>query len=316
MIDVMNIPPIINHFQMVSEVYKQIKQTEIQILCPFCDDATRANASNHGHLYIETEQHVFYCFRCDASGTLLKLLISTEFQDRSIIELLASQIKYNFSKDYYKVKTKKQNIIKIKNNILFHINNFIKNDVNNYIKFQKYIHYRIGEGIDYSNFLINPNYINNELCCSFNNLDNELITDRFINPNYKWRFKLNQNSSGIYFFQNKNFEQYQRIVLTEGPFDCLNLYLYNSLFSDCIFFSISGKKYISVIEKLILEDLLIGCYEINLIFDKDNYAYKSFLYKAKLLVHQLNNDIIIRGWIPVVNNTKDVADYPKVIEVT
>ena len=132
MFDIQNIPSIVNHLQNISQIYKIINQTELQIHCPFCDDSIRPNAQNHGHLYIQTEEHDFYCFRCDSSGTLLKLLISTDFEDKEILKLLASKIKYNFSKDYYSIKTKKIDRQIIKKKIKNYFINIIKNDLNLY----------------------------------------------------------------------------------------------------------------------------------------------------------------------------------------
>lgn len=312
MLDIQNIPPIITHLQTISKIYKVIRKDQISIHCPYCDDAHRPNAASHGHLYIHTSNCVFYCFRCDSSGTLLKLLLTTNFKDESILKSLSNNIKYIFSKDYYSFK-KKHKLFDIKQKIKTEIIKLTQNNIHEYLNFQNYIFQRLGENIDFSDFLICPGKLFNNSCCDFYNLETELIIQRHIKQVGKYRFKLNQKSSGLYYFQEKNFEKHQRIVLTEGPFDLLNLYIYNSDFKDCIFFSVSGKKYINIIERLILEDLLIGNYEINLIFDSDNNRCSNYIYRAKMLCSQLNSDISIRGFMPLIKG--DVGDYPAVIEV-
>ena len=69
----------------------------------------------------------------------------------------------------------------------------------------------------------------------------------------------------------------------------------------------------SIIERLIHEDLFIGSYQINLIFDSDVKNYNAYIYKAQKLVEYLNPDIEIKGYIPILDG--DVGDYPGVIEV-
>ena len=316
MINVNQIPSIVDHLQNISQIYKVINQNQIQILCPFCDDSQRTKAHEHGHLYIQSEDYIFHCFRCEASGTLLKLLISTEFKDYDIIQQLSKNIKYNFGKDYYHsnsiIKPNQRN--KLKENITQGILYTLQNNQKKYYEFKNYLFNRLGNNIDFSDFLIYPGNIQTFNTCDFYNSESELVLQRYISNQSSFRFKINKTSSQLYYFQDKDFEKYQRIVLTEGPFDMLNLYLYNYLFKDCIFFSISGKKYTSIIEKLIYQDLFIGNYQINLIFDSDVKNYFSYIYKARQLVEYLNPDIEVKGYIPLFENS-DVGDYPGVIEV-
>ncbi len=314
MINIIQIPSVVNHLQSVSDVYKIINNEQIQIHCPFCDDAERKNASNHGHLYIQTEECIFHCFRCEASGTLLKLLISTEFKDYEVIQELSNNIQYSFTKDYYNIKTSNNQIDKLRHTIKQKLLYKSQHQPNVYKQFKNYLFYRLGENINYEDFLISPGNLNNTLSCDFYNVESELILQRSTLFNTNFRFKINKTSSQLYYFQSRDFNKYSRIVLTEGPFDLLNLYLYSHVFKDCIFFSISGKKYTSVIEKLIYQDLFIGNYQINLIFDSDVKNHQSFIYKAKLISEYLNPNIEIKGYVPMFKNT-DVGDYPGVIEV-
>ncbi len=310
MFDILNYPQIENHLRNISQIFKMTKSDEIQIHCPFCDDSTRPNHSHHGHLYISTTQAVFNCFRCNSSGTLLKLLIETNFEDQEILQLLSKRIKYNFKKDYFRTKIKK---IDIRKNIDNYILDIIKNNLDFFLYFQQYLFYRLGENIDFKEFLITPDFLYNQPCCNFYNIDGELIISRYIKPISKYRFKLNNKSSGLYFFQEPDFDKYTDIVLAEGPFDILNLYLYNYQFRNSIFYSISGKKYLSTIERLIFQDLLIGEYNFHLIFDKDNFSFKKILYHSKKLCENLNENIKVQGYQPLIG--KDTGDYPAVLEV-
>jgi len=180
--------------------------------------------------------------------------------------------------------------------------------------FKNYIFNRLGQNINFCDFLIYPGKINNNVTCDFYNSESELIIQRYASENNKYRFKINKTSSQLYYFQQKNFEKYNRIVLTEGPFDMLNLYLYNGIFKNCLFFSISGKKFVSVIEKLVCQNMFIGHYQFNLIFDSDVKNHQFFLYKARQLVSFLNPNIEVKGYLPLLKNS-DVGDYPAVIEV-
>jgi fructose-1,6-bisphosphatase len=102
-------------------------------------------------------------------------------------------------------------------------------------------------------------------------------------------------------------------VLTEGPFDMLSLYLYSDEFKDCFFISLNGKKYSSALEWLILEYFLIDHLEVNFVFDNDVTKYRTYLFRAKALAKNYNENVIIRGWKPMIG--KDTGDFPGVVEL-
>lgn len=310
MFDILKIHPIINHLKSISNYYKESGK-EIITYCSYCDDATRIKA-DHGHLYISKDAPVFHCFRCSSSGNLIRLLVDTGFQNDEILNYLAQFIKYKTTKDYYKTKKKTTRLKQIKETI---INKNILFEVNHKEKFkiyQNYLFSRLGQ-IDYSQFLISPSFYNGKVSCTFTNSENEDIVLRLIESDEKFRYHLNPNTSGKYYFQEKNFEKCQRVVMAEGPFDILNLYLYNSEFKNCYFISLNGKKYTSAVEALILEDFLIGDLEIDFVFDADVSNYKTYLYRARLLAKQYNQNVIIKGYKPIAG--KDTGDYPSVLEI-
>jgi hypothetical protein len=311
MFELTKIQQIVDHLHSISKLYKD-QAGEIVIHCPFCDDASRKNALSHGHCYLSKTHPVFHCFRCDSSGTLLRLLIETGFDDSEILSYLNQSLSYKFTKNYY--QQSKKRVIKlnqiyndiIKQNIEFQLNNEKQFEV-----YKQYLKSRLGD-VDFSKFLITPDLFHNKLCCNFINSDNILVVQRIIDNTDQFRYHLNKQSNGLYYFQEKNFEIFNRIVLAEGPFDIIPLYLYNYNFKDCFFMSISGKKYISVLENLLIQDLLIGNFQINLIFDKD-VDYKKYMYRSKSIVTLYNSDIELKGHLPLIK--KDTGEFPATIEI-
>lgn len=320
MFDINKAIPIIQHLKFISPNMFKENSGEIIIHCPFCDDANRPRASNHGHCYLAKNSPVFNCFRCDASGTLIKLLTFTGFDDDESLNYVKSFINYNFSKDYYnfKKKTKKRSILEV-NNIVSNYNlQFADKDIKRYNLFKKYLYTRIGE-VDYSKFLLYPNVVDIDnkkyFGCSFCNSNLELTTTRIINNEFI-RYKDNKCQYG-YFFQELDFNRYKKICLTEGPFDLINLNLYNDIFNenDTFFVAVKGtKKYLSTIEELIHQELLIGEFEINLIFDNDFKYMNSLLRNTKFVTTKYNPKIDIKGWKSIYG-IKDCGLYPIIMEV-
>lgn len=298
-----------NHLKSISPNMFKINNNELIIFCPFCDDSIRHSGKiDHGHCYISLDYPVFNCFRCSASGSLLKLLLSTDYDDNIGIEYLLEFIKYNFIKNKINIKHQKYSSKEI-NNILKdkHVS-FHKKYSKEYDLFLKYIKSRIGK-IDPINFLIFPTMKNNEIGCSFMNYNTQLVTTRWI-TNTKYRYTDEKDS--IYYFQKLDFYNISDIVITEGCFDAINTYLYNRTFSprNSIYISSCGKKYISTIEYLLMNYILIGKYNINIIFDNDCFDYKKFLLTSKKLSELYNPEIKINGWFPIIG--KDVSDFSEI----
>lgn len=316
MYDLKKITPVIRHLQKISPNMYRDMGGEIMVHCYSCDDASRKNASNHGHLYLATNFPVFNCFRCGTSGTIIRLLIETGFNDEEVIKYISSFIRYNFIKNYSrKVSTNLANIDLIYEENIHRIIKFKKENKDQFDIFKKYIQQRLGN-VDYGPFLIYPTYVNdgniNQVSCGFNNVDNEFITARVINKS-KIRYK-NSDQNSLYYFQPKNFEKFNRITIGEGPFDIISLYLYSNTFKDCLFISISGKKYISALEFLITRFMLIGTYEINLIFDTEFKFKEQTIIRCKFLSDKYNENIIIRGFAPL-ESFEDTGDFPQVMEI-
>ncbi len=302
MFNINNYPDVTNYLRSVSGIFKKIGSTEYQMYCPYCGDSTRRSNPSHGHLYLAVNSPVFNCFRCDMSGLLVRLLDDVEYENRSIIDEISSFISVNYVKDH-----SKRIIIRNDNNIVKKIENinnkFKESSSDEYIKLSNYLVSRIGELIDYNKFGI----VFGE-GISFINSNSELISTRYITG--KKRYKIYDNTSGLYFFQSWDFERYKSIVLAEGIFDIINLYLYNRLFRGSLFIAINGKKYISTIERLMSTEITIGNYDIHCIFDKDVKSYGYFLNKSRNIIENINNNINLYGYLPMFTN--DVGDYPVV----
>lgn len=318
MYNIKDYPQIEYHLKNISNIFED-KNSHIVIFCPYCGDATRKQNPNHGHCYISKNLPVYYCHRCDSAGSILKLLIDTNFDDINTINQLKSFIKYNFIKDYLyyqkpKYKSDYYSTLKFIKNKIFSLNQQELKTFNNYVKL------RLGD-INYSKFLIYPNYIKpyqklnyDLLAVCFNNRNNDFIEGRFIEPINNIRYK--RSDKAIYYFQNWNFEDISDIVITEGTFDLLNIYIYNNLFNklSTFYLSMSGKRYLSILEQILYQELLFKKCRINLIFDNDNKYIKPTIWKCKMLIQNINNSIEIIGWTPHYT-FKDAGQYPLLIKV-
>jgi len=318
MFDLNQITPILEHLKQISpNMYRNISQREIMIHCPFCDDGIRKNASKHGHLYISTESPVFNCFRCSSSGTLIALLIQTGFDDREVLDYLSSFIKINFTKDYFRGRSKLNlapRFSHLKESLLKYNLEFKKNYYNHYITYRNYITTRIGD-VNTTDFLLSPSLMNNNiLTCRFTNYIGENVLLRYITKtNNNQRYIVNNNSSNLYYFQN--ISNKNKVTFCEGPFDIISLYLYNDLFKDNTFISINGKNYINVIEKLILTNYLLDELELNVIFDTDYYKKGVKIIKMlKTITTIYSGKIWINAFKPLIGN--DVADFPAVSQIS
>lgn len=316
MFDLEKMPSIIHHLELISKDMFVDKGSHYMFFCPFCDDATRKANPNHGHCYISKSLPVFYCHRCNIAGSILKLLIHTDFEDTEILTYLKSFIKYNFVKDYIYDKPKQlYNKYYLYKTIYQQIKNISQQDITT---FNKYLYQRLGS-FNYINFLLYPTYVkpfkNNNtsvLTVGANNSFNNFISARLINPIGKVRYYTMPNS--WYFFQEFRFNNITDIIITEGFFDLLNIYLYTNYFSNGFYISCSGKNYLSVLESLILQELLIGKYNIHFILDNDNKYYNFLKNKGERLINILNNDLTLTIWKPI-SILNDTGDYPLIEKV-
>jgi hypothetical protein len=286
--------------------------------CCFCDDASRPKSSNHGHLYLSEEFPVFHCFRCGTSGTLVSLLIYTGFDDYEIIKFISQFININFIKDHYKLtKRITQEQQKILRKRIFQLNYEFKSHYRNYYKiFIDYIYNRTGT-YNFLNYLISPKLINQKsLCVNFTNFNGSNVLVNYINDEKK-RYQINkQIQDNYYYFQSEDFES-NSIVICEGPFDIINMDLYSHVFNsyNSVLYSINGKNYYSFIEDLIIRELLIGEYVINIIFDNDFKNKEKYIKRIVYLTKFYNREIQIKAFKPLLQEADDVAEFVALTEI-
>lgn len=313
MYDLTKLPQVLYHLKLVANGMLVDKGSHYMTFCPFCDDMNRKLNPSHGHCYLSKTLPVYYCHRCGSAGSVLKLLIYTDFDDNETLNYLKSFMKYNFVKDYISDKPKVKFDPKLLNsNIVDKIKSM---NIKNLTIFNDYLNDRIG-CVKYSKFLLYPVFISPNqnikqkvLTVGFNNSLNNFVGARLIQPINKIRYKTNPNS--WYFFQEFNFEKINNIIICEGVFDILNVYLYCYEFNyrDSFYMSMSGKNYLSVLEKLIIQELLIGDFHIHFILDSDNKYINFIKYKATKLCTLLNSNICISIWMPI-SPLNDLGDFP------
>ena len=287
-------PEILYFLQSISRVYDD-KNQHIVIHCPYCDDATRdsSNVEKYGHLYISKQLPVFYCHRCSIAGSILSLLRLFKYDNKEKLEKLSSHVKLNFKKSYkLKIINKKiENKSFIKQKIL-------NCSVDHLNLFFEYIKLRLGV-INIGKFYIYPDYINSMQVISFLNYNGQYSLSRYISNKSTIRY---YKGKEFYFFQNiNNLENYDNIIITEGPFDLLNLYIYNK-WQNTLYISINGKNYLNIIEELRYGELFEK--DIHLVFDSDNIK-NSWKY---------NFENVFK-W-KTIENIKDVGEYPKLVSIS
>lgn len=315
MFDLYNHPSIITHLKNISSICRN-RGNETEIFCQYCNDATRKSNPDHGHLYISNDKPVFICFKCNTAGSLIKLLIDTNFLDYETLNYLKSISKYNYINSSFNFK-QNNNQNTLKRNIANKIVEFkSKYNQNTFNVFNRYIIQRLGN-INYQYFNMYPEIINNQIGINFINASSNLVTTRFItNSNYRYK-----HYNNIYYFQNiDTIYKYPNIIFTEGVFDIINLYLYNDQFSnkDTFYISICGKKYISTLRELLYNRLLLTTHNIHFIFDVDNYYNENYkkigmIKYANKLCKFINSNVSVIGYNPTLS--KDTGECPIIEEV-
>lgn len=285
MFDIFLYPEIINFIKSYSFIFKtNSSKTWIQILCPYCNDRYRKKTITHGHFYISRFYNFCKCFRCEARTTINDFLIDINYP-YTIPDLFKVKVKY--IKDEYTIKNNE-----------YDLTSKIKNITKDQFKiFKSYVMFRLGI-VDYLFFKIYPIIINNNLAVGFDNYYNNFVTARFINPINNFRYY--KEKSEYYFFQEPM--KYNNIVLTEGIFDCINIYKYCTLFDrkNTFYIAINGNNYSNCIYDIIRNYYMIGDYTFNIILDKDvNFKIK--------LNNKLNPNIIYNQFKP--KYSKDFSEF-------
>ncbi len=302
------LPTIIIENLKNQSIYYKETNSQLVIKCPFCGDSEK---TNHVHLYINKEisktfGYSYHCFKCDESGSLLKLLshlnilhildkdslieISKKYNEQNNFDTYShyyfnNKVVYNNPKLEY-VKSRLKNINKVLLNLLVtDFSNIPDRFFNN--AFQKDILQK-----NYIGFLtMNKNKI---ICRRINN-----------NQNFQRYFVLKLNDVEDFFvyvedLNNLKLLQKNKIIFGEGIFTVLNGYrqLKDKFNFDetSILVAGLGKNYIQAIN-FIFYNFGVPDWDIFILADQDvdykkiiSLFQKNNLYNVKILYNKDSND--------------------------
>jgi len=218
----------------VSNIYKE-NEKEIQIFCPFCDDAFRKENPKWGHLYISKEKGLFFCHRCNEKGTLVKLLNEYEFDDKEKIK----ELSFYFNKNSLFSKLEKEDVIINFSNPSSLDSNFLSALYISYFdkknnQSRSYLQKRLGistidEFLFYKILLEKDGVV-------FCDENFRPIIKRFI----RGRKRYKKIVSNKYYFIKNDFSNIA--LITEGVFDAINLH--KVFYFNANIFAILGKNYV------------------------------------------------------------------------
>lgn len=303
MYDLTKIYDIKDHLKSISPTFDEVGDHYI-ICCPYCDDAIRKPIIDHGHCYISKTIPVFYCHRCDSTGTILDLLKITEYNNEQILHDLKQIVKFKIDKNYLRINKSNKDIIKVKDFIYKKIKEIGKEKLNIYYD---YLQRRIG-WVDYMKFLLFPDIIENQLVVGFMNYDGDIISYRFIQNNNK-RYK-KESGYSYYFQQIDKINQYQNVIICEGQFDLISLYLYNIQFdnSNSFYLCCNGKNYINVVKMLLHNYLFLSNVNIYIVFDNDTPKYwrKNIIQKLSIIAPQFSFYGLVPKYLKDANDCSEL----------
>ena len=297
-------PKIKSHLKTISTLYiPTSNNTWIQIFCPYCNDSTRKYNPKHGHCYIATTFPYFLCFRCNESGSLLKLLLDTGFTDTDTIQSLKSisscNIKYSYHKELFFNENNTSKVINIHEQ-------FKAKWPDKYNQFLRYIYTRCLH-INPIQYSLTPILYNNKLGVKFQNYNLESCGIRFINTTSN-RYLYPENRHYYYFQDITNIINYHNIVISEGAFDLINLHHYNKQFNNrnTFFIAVGGSSFERCIKHILSNFLVIGNYNLHIIFDNNFEYFRKTIFKCNRIVKSLNHNVNLKFYKPIAG--KDISD--------
>lgn len=281
--------------------------------CPFCDDQTRKFNPSHGHFWVSSTFPYGHCFRCGTKVSLYAFLTTTGFANGAILERLKKLSKFSYSGDTsratsfdrYQVTPADQVLLKMQQTY----SEVQKKYPNEYVKYKNYINSRCLE-INPIRFLMAPQIYQKgnvrTINVSFTNFDGQLVTARSIDS-AKSRYYKNSGQKQFYFFQDINYiDEYQEIVICEGAFDLINLYTYYPQFKNSFFIAIGDSNYKGLITNLVNTFLLIGEYDLRIVFDKGVKRLDQLKTNILNTTNILNPQINVEMYEPALS--KDVSE--------
>jgi hypothetical protein len=259
---------------------------EYQVYCPFCDDAYRKPNPRWGHLYIAKDKPVFYCHRCNAKGHLIKLLQYLEFPDidkyKYILGYRANSLNIK-TIDIIGTGTFRENV----STEQIEIEIEIVNDQDTIQQIEQYLNRRTYlTRSDMERYLMKPVRDKTDrigilfLARGFINRQNTIpFQIRFINSNKLRYRKLISGGNFYYYLTNISSSassflfQINHIIITEGPFDTINLFnFYESKYDKLLVISVSGSYYQKLLTKVLYYFPFVK--SIDLFIDQDIDCYR------------------------------------------
>lgn len=299
---------IILHLKSISSRFYKHTSGWIEIFCPYCDDANRKLNPKHGHFHIAPNYPFGHCFRCGTPVGLDKLLLDTNFSNLDLIKQLRRTNGFIHSKSgrfkSSSIETK-QNIFK---NALEHYQVFYEKHNEQFNIFKQYIYNRCGD-IDILYFNLSPTIYQNNVAVQFYNYDGQLTTTRMINSySNSFRYLIPKEKQFYYFQDLLDIDEYNDIIITEGAFDLINLRNYYLPFNgnNSFYLALSGNNYKGLITELVQNYLLIGEYNIHIVFDNGLKFFEKLLKSIKTSINEINTEIHLKFYLP--DHGKDVSE--------
>ena len=288
-------------------------EKEYQVFCPFCDDAYRKPSPRWGHLYISKDKPVFYCHRCNTKGHIIKLLDYLQYPEIDKIKKLYNYISPNYSDSNRIIIVQDDNSKdKLNSNNDYSIQHKIDIDWS-----LSFVMEYIGKRIGITDRLILDKHLNLKPArVSIRKDDNtyetyfgviiygQNIIDRSIKPlqarliNSKYRYiKLLNNKRYSYILplsnhKNINIYNIDTLIISEGVFDTVNIYLYLKELNRCsstLYTTVLGSSYHTKIFEFFVYYPNIK--SIHLFVDRDIDIYqliKAIIRHKKYLIQNDN----------------------------
>jgi len=281
--------------------------------CPYCDDKIRKFNPSHGHFWIASTFPYGHCFRCGVKVSLYNFLVKTGFSNPTILKRLHKLSRISYSGDTSRATSfERPNIAPIEQTLFTMQKGYVdaqKNYPAEYLQYKQYITNRCLD-VNPMKFLMAPQIFNNKgkvvTSVAFFNFDGQFITSRPITET-KARYYKGSGRKQFYFFQDiNNIDLYSEIVICEGAFDLINLYNYYPQFNTSFFIAIGDSNYKGLITNLINTFLLIGEYDIRIVFDRGIKRIDQLKHNISSSTNILNPQISIEMYEPTFS--KDVSE--------
>jgi len=252
---------------------------EIQIFCPYCDDAYRKPNPKWGHLYIGKNNLLFFCHRCGAKGHLIKLLKDLEIDYTKYFR--PEQIKGALS-----VKVSSISGAPISSQIAIQDPYEFLRNPDKFLTEIDYIYKRTNLEPHLFKFY-GIGILKNEIL--FKNLDSEnWLIVRYINQKSKIRYKKLVSDNALvfsyYYLKHRKYEipEINSLIVAEGTFDIVNIFNTIPGFKG-YYVSSFGKYYQRAVSEFLIYAPNIK--EVHIFLDSDIVLEKlSYLLKKHLRV--------------------------------